>query len=95
MLTQNRCHTYPGKPASQSHEFIEGITLFNQGKFYQCHDALEEAWKQDRSLGRDLYRAILQIGIAYYQIKRGNYRGGLKMLLRVRQWLDPLYELVP
>ncbi|MEM7110974.1 MAG: DUF309 domain-containing protein [Chloroflexota bacterium] len=69
---------------------VEGINLFNQGEFYKCHDALEEAWKQDRSVGRDLYRAILQIGIAYFQIGRGNYRGGLKMLLRVRQWLDPL-----
>ena len=69
---------------------LEGINLFNQGEFYKCHDALEEAWKQDRSVGRDLYRAILQIGIAYFQIGRGNYRGGLKMLLRVRQWLDPL-----
>jgi hypothetical protein len=32
----------------------------------------------------------LQIAIAYYQIERGNYRGATKMLLRVRQWLDPL-----
>ena len=44
----------------------------------------------DESAGRDLYRGILQVGIAYYQIERGNYRGALKMLLRVRQWLDPL-----
>jgi len=33
---------------------------------------------------------MLQVGIAYYQIERGNFRGALKMLLRVRQWLDPL-----
>jgi hypothetical protein len=39
---------------------------------------------------RDLYRAILQIGISYFQIERGNYRGAVKMLLRVRQWLAPL-----
>jgi len=39
---------------------------------------------------RDLYRAILQVGIAYYQIERGNYRGALKLLLRVQQWLAPL-----
>lgn len=68
----------------------EGIALFNQGEYYKCHDALEEAWKQDRSPARELYRGILQAGIAYYQIQRGNYRGAVKMLLRVRQWLDPL-----
>lgn len=69
---------------------IEGLELFNQGEFYKCHDALEEAWNQDKSAGRNLYRGILQIGIAYFQIERGNYRGAVKMLLRVRQWLDPL-----
>ncbi|WP_420643950.1 DUF309 domain-containing protein [Candidatus Leptofilum sp.] len=68
----------------------EGIALFNQGEYYKCHDALEEAWKQDKSPARELYRGILQVGIAYYQIQRGNYRGAVKMLLRLRQWLEPL-----
>lgn len=69
---------------------VEGLTLFNQGEYYKCHDSLEEAWRQDETPGRDLYRGVLQVGIAYYQIERGNYRGAVKMLLRVRQWLDPL-----
>ena len=41
----------------------------------------------------DTYRSILQIGIALYQIERGNYRGAVKMLLRVRQWLTPLPDV--
>jgi predicted metal-dependent hydrolase len=68
----------------------EGITLFNQGEYYKCHDALEEAWRQDQTPGRDLYQGILQFGIALYQIERGNYRGTVKMLLRLRQWLEPM-----
>lgn len=69
---------------------IEGIKRFNQGEYYPCHDYLEEAWMADQGPGRDLFRGILQVAIAYYQIERGNYRGAIKMLLRVRQWLDPL-----
>jgi predicted metal-dependent hydrolase len=68
----------------------EGIERFNKGDYYAAHDALEEAWVRDEGPGRDLYRGILQVGIAYYQIEKGNYRGAVKMLLRVRQWLDPL-----
>lgn len=68
----------------------EGIVLFNQGEYYKCHDALEAAWNDDKSATRDLYKAVLQVGIAYFQIERGNYRGAMKMLLRVRQWLTPL-----
>lgn len=71
----------------------QGIERFNQGEYYPAHDLLEEAWVVDESPGRDLYRGILQVGIAYYQIEQGNYRGAVKMLLRVRQWLDPLPDV--
>lgn len=71
----------------------DGIEKFNRGEYYACHDDLEEAWRQDESAARDLYRAVLQVAIAYYQIDRGNYRGAVKMLLRVRQWLNPLPDL--
>jgi hypothetical protein len=67
-----------------------GIDLFNQGEYYRCHDDLEAAWRQDEGHGRILYQGILQLGITLYQIQRGNYRGAVKMLLRLRQWLDPL-----
>jgi len=69
---------------------LSGIEKFNQGAYYACHDDLEEAWRQDNSPGRDLYRGLLQIAVAYYQIERGNYRGATKMLLRMRQWLAPM-----
>ena len=72
---------------------VSGIEKFNRGQYYACHDDLEEAWRNDDSPGRDLYRGILQVGIAYYQIERGNYRGAMKMLLRSRQWLEPLSPL--
>jgi len=70
-----------------------GIDLFNQGAYYKCHDVLEEAWRRDTGVGRDLYRGVLQVAIAYYQIERGNGRGAVKMLLRARQWLDPLPDV--
>ncbi len=69
---------------------ISGIKQFNERQFYPCHDDLEEAWVQDKSPGRDLYQGILQVAIAYYQIERGNFRGAMKMLLRLRQRLEPL-----
>ncbi len=72
---------------------LSGIEKFNRGAYYPSHDDLEEAWRQDDGAARELYRGILQVGIAYYQIERGNYRGAAKMLLRARQWLEPLPEV--
>lgn len=69
---------------------IKGLEEFNRGEYFQAHESLEEAWNEDTSPGRELYRAILQIAVAYLQIGRGNYRGAVKMFLRVRQWIDPL-----
>ena len=68
----------------------EGILLFNQRKFYEAHEPLEEAWMLTPSPERDLYQGILQVGLAYYQISRGNSRGALKMFKRAHKTLSPL-----
>lgn len=68
----------------------QGMTQFNAGEFYKQHDSFEELWMETEGPVRDLYRAILQVGVAYFQIERGNYRGALKMLLRSVQWLSVL-----
>jgi predicted metal-dependent hydrolase len=65
----------------------QGFEKFNAGEFYKQHDLFEELWVQTEGPVRDLYRAILQVGVAYYQILRGNHRGARKMLLRSVQWL--------
>ena len=68
----------------------EGINLFNRGEYYKAHDPLEEAWMETDAPERVLYQGILQIGLAYYQISRGNYRGALKMFIRGQRNLAPL-----
>jgi predicted metal-dependent hydrolase len=68
----------------------QGIEKFNAGDFYRQHDLFEELWMQTEGSMRELYRAILQVGVAYYQIQRGNYRGAVKMLLRATRWLASL-----
>jgi hypothetical protein len=69
---------------------LEGIALFNRCEFFEAHELLERAWNQDLTVGRELYRAILQISVAYLQVQRKNYRGAVKMFLRSRQWINPL-----
>lgn len=67
-----------------------GLQEFNRGAYYECHETLEEAWMAETRPIRDLYRAILQISVAYYHILRGNYNGAQKMFLRAVQWFAPL-----
>jgi predicted metal-dependent hydrolase len=69
---------------------VKGLMLFNQGDYFAAHEWLEEAWKDDLSPGRDLYRAVLQVAVAYFHVIKGNYRGAIKMFQRARHWIDRL-----
>lgn len=71
-------------------EAEEAIRLFNAGEFYQQHDLFEALWRDEPRPIRSLYQGILQIGVGYFQITRGNTRGGLKMIARGQRWLAAL-----
>jgi predicted metal-dependent hydrolase len=71
----------------------KGIDAFNNGDYYESHEFLEDAWNEDSGPARDMYKAVLQVGVAYLQIERANYAGAVKMLLRARQWLEPLPDV--
>jgi CheY-like chemotaxis protein len=71
---------------------IKGLEEFNKGQYFEAHELLEEAWNKDQPPGKELYRAILQVAVAYLQIERGNFNGAMKMFLRMRQWFALLPE---
>jgi len=74
-------------------EAYQAIEKFNRGEYYKQHDLLEALWMQETGPVRDLYRAILQVGIAYFQVMRGNRGGALKMVLRSIQWFHVLPDV--
>jgi predicted metal-dependent hydrolase len=78
------CH----QPLSESAR--QGLEAFNRAEYFLAHEHLEDAWNEEQAADRELYRAVLQIAVAYLQIERRNYPGAAKMFLRARQWLQPL-----
>jgi predicted metal-dependent hydrolase len=75
---------------SLSGHAAEGLALLNSGQFYEAHESLEAAWMEAPELEGYLYRSLLQIAVACLHVERGNYAGATKMLLRLKQWIDPL-----
>ena len=61
---------------------LKGIGEFNRGEFFEQHESLEAAWRAEPRPVRELYQGILQVGVACYQIERGNLTGALKMFER-------------
>lgn len=67
---------------------IEGMQLFNEGKFFEAHEELETAWNEEAGPIRDLYRGILQIAVTCLHITRANYDGAVKVYKRSQKWLN-------
>jgi uncharacterized protein len=65
---------------------VEGIELFNAKDFFEAHEELETAWKEETNDIRDLYRGILQVAVTYLHITRGNYDGAVKVYARSLKW---------
>jgi uncharacterized protein len=68
---------------------IRGFQLFNQGQYWLAHEALEEAWRDELGQVRRLYQGILQAGVVYLHIQRGNWAGAMKVYHRSQRWLSP------
>jgi predicted metal-dependent hydrolase len=66
---------------------LHGILLFNEGKYFEAHEELEAAWKEEKGEIRRLYQGILEAGVAYLHITRGNYAGAIKVYGRSMKWL--------
>lgn len=68
---------------------VEGFELFNAHQFWLAHEALEEAWLEEKGEVRHLYRGILQIAVTYLHVQRANYPGAVKVYNRSLRWLKP------
>jgi predicted metal-dependent hydrolase len=70
-----------------------GILLFNQGKYFEAHEELEAAWKEEAGSIRRLYQGILEAAVTYLHITRGNYAGAVKVYGRSMRWLKDWPEI--
>lgn len=65
----------------------QGILLINKGEYFEAHEELEAAWKEETGTIRELYQGILQAAVTYLHITRGNYPGAVKVYGRSMRWL--------
>lgn len=71
----------------------EGILLLNAGRYFEAHEELEAAWRDEPGRIRHLYQGILEAAVTYLHITRGNYPGAVKVYKRSMRWLKDWPEL--
>ena len=42
---------------------VEGVRLFNAGRWFEAHEVLEDAWRAEPEDVRRLYQGLLQVGV--------------------------------
>jgi predicted metal-dependent hydrolase len=66
---------------------VEGLRLFNKKQFFESHEELESAWRDEKGSIRYLYQGVLQVAVVYFHITRGNYEGAVRMYDRCMRLL--------
>ena len=59
---------------------LKGIEEFNKSEFFECHEYLEDAWREETRQIRFLYQGILQVGVGFYHQENGNWPGATGLL---------------
>ena len=74
--------------------FAEGIRQFNAWMFYDCHETLEDIWREAGEKGDDstltnFYQGIIKAAAGYHHLLRDNYRGTVNLLSDTFRLLEP------
>ena len=80
---------------SEREHLMKGIDLFNEGKYYECHDVMEYLWGHGTNELRDLYKGILHLAVALYHFRNHNLKGTRSLLgsgIRLLEHYAPFSE---
>lgn len=70
--------------------FIEGIKLFQENKFFEAHEVLEEFWREipKENKYRNFIKALIQISAGYYKyLVQKNKDGAIKIFTNAKNYL--------
>ena len=72
----------------------EGIALFNHHQFFECHEVLEQRWRELADSSKDFYKGLIQAAVAFHHWSRGNLPGALTLARSSATYLkryEPVY----
>jgi uncharacterized protein len=72
----------------------KGIEEFNAWRFYDCHETLEDVWREVGSKGEegtlaDFYQGIIKVAAGFHHVLRNNHKGAVNLLLDAFRLLEP------
>ena len=65
------------------------VTQFNQGRYWQCHETLEEIWLPEEYPLRLFYHGLIKAAVGLFHLERENRRGASAKLKDAERTLAP------
>ena len=56
-------------------KYLEGIRLFNEQEFFECHEVLEELWSETLGDEKKFYQGLIQAAVALFHFGNENLGG--------------------
>ena len=69
-------------------DLARGITLFNQGEFFEAHEALEDIWRVAPTEQKRFLQGLVQAAVAFHHFSTGNRTGMRSVMQRAMRNLD-------
>ena len=65
-----------------SPKYREGIELFNRGKYYDCHEVLEDVWREAPVPEKKFLQGLIQVAVGLHHYSTGNIVGARSLTAR-------------
>jgi len=72
--------------------FVDGVKLFNERDFFECHELLEEMWRNTSGDESRFYQGLIQAAVCFYHWGNANFDGAMRL---ARTSLEKLAGLPP
>jgi predicted metal-dependent hydrolase len=73
-------------------KYVEGIRLFNEEEFFECHDVLEELWSETLGEDKKFLQGLIQASVALFHFGNENLGGARKLYHASLEKLEPYGE---
>jgi len=74
----------PPKAVDKEEALAEGVRLFNEERFWECHEVLEQAWHVSNGVERDAIQSMILAAAAFVHYQKGEEEICLSILKRAK-----------
>lgn len=66
----------------------KGLALFTTGKYFECHEVMEDLWRETNDSYKDFYKGIIHAAVSLYLLEQKRLPGAKKRFQSALGYLE-------